>query len=128
MKQQMSFKQAVEDPNRPLSITPREWMYAVQAQLQEQNQLVDQTINRIASQQKKKKVQVQDGMEKIQIGIDQIVSGIKIVNQGLIDANIADLKPMQRKIVDKVKQLLETAIQPYMVDMIEQMDKLQNEE
>lgn len=124
----MSFKQAVEDPNRPLSITPREWMYAVQAQLQEQNQLVDQTINRIASQQKKKKVQVQDGMEKIQIGIDQIVSGIKIVNQGLIDANIADLKPMQRKIVDKVKQLLETAIQPYMVDMIEQMDKLQNEE
>ena len=126
MKQVMTFQQAALDPNRPLSITPREWMYAVQAQMAKEKQLVDNTVIRLAAQQNKD-IKSIDGLEKIEMGIDQIVEGIKIVSQGLLDAQIANLNPKEREIVNKVKDLIETAVSPYTVDIIEQLDKLEDE-
>lgn len=122
----MTFQEAALDPNRPLSITPREWMYAVEAQMAKQKQLVDNTIIRLASEQQKD-IKSIDGLEKIQMGVDQIVEGIKIVSQGLMDSDIADLTPNERAIVNKVKDLIETALSPYTVDIIEELDKLENE-
>lgn len=126
MKQVMTFQQAALDPNRPLSITPRQWMYAVQAQMATQNELVDNTITRIASQ-KKQVITGDNCFQKIQLGLDQIVSGIKIMLQGLNDAKIVDLRPNQRAIANKVQDLVQTALSPYTVDIIEQLDKLQEE-
>lgn len=126
MKQVMTFQQAALDPNRPSSIHPREWMYAVQAQMAKEKQLVDNTVIRLAVQQNKD-IKSIDGLEKIQIGVDQIVEGIKIVSQGLLDAEIANLNPQEREIVNKVKDLIETALSPYTVDIIEELDKLESE-
>jgi hypothetical protein len=123
----MTFQEAANDINRPLSITPREWMYSVEASLAEEKQLVDKTIVRIASNDETKKENV-DGLEKIEMGVDQIVTGIKIINNGLIDANYADLRPLEREIVNKVKDLIDTAIAPYMVDIIKELDKLETED
>ena len=95
----MTFQQAALDPNRPLSMTPRQWMYAVQAQMAQENQLVDKTILRIASQDTTKPLKGIDCFQKIQLGVDQLVSSIKIINQSLNDAKVIDLKPQQRKII-----------------------------
>ena len=32
----MTFEEAVADPKRPLSLTPREWMYSVEASIAEE--------------------------------------------------------------------------------------------
>lgn len=127
MKQVMTFQEAALDPNRPLSITPREWMYAVEAQMAKEKDLVDNTIVRLASEQETD-IKSIDGLEKIEMGVDQIVEGIKIVNQGILDSEIANLSPDERAIVNKVKDLIETALSPYTVDVIEELDKLESED
>lgn len=128
MKQVMTFQQAALDPNRPSSIHPRQWMYAVQAQMAIQNELVDKTISRIASQTQNKKLKGQDCFQTIELGVDQLVSSIKIITRALNDSKVIDLKPEQRKIIDKVRDLVQTAISPYTVDIIQQLDKLQEEQ
>ena len=68
------------------------------------------------------------GIQTIDIGIDQIVQGIKIVYSGLEDTNKADLKPTFRKAVSKIKDLMDTAIVPYMKDIVNCSDELEDDE
>ena len=127
----MTFQEAAMDPNRPLSITPREWMYSVEASLAEDEQLTNGTAKRIVASEKGVSVVEDvnvDGLEKIDLGVDQIIQGIKILYRGIEAAKEANLRPLERKIVDKVKDLVDTAISPYMSDIIKELDGLDVED
>ena len=125
----MTFEEAARDPSRPLSLTPREWMYSIEAKLEEEEELTERAARRIA--EKKKENEEAElppdsgtGIEKIDMGLDQIVSGCKIIAAGLREATFVDMEPKMRKHVDKIKDLLETAIEPDLVDMIKESNEL----
>lgn len=128
----MTFEEAVRDSRRPLSLTPREWMYSVEASLAEEEQLVDKTMKRLSA--KKDDVSETErkdsgtGMEKIDMGLDQMVEGVKLMARGLLEAKMADMRPGMRKVVDEIGELLETAIEPYLVDMVKLSDSLDGAE
>ena len=121
----MTFEEAVMDPNRPLSLTPREWMYSVEATLAEENELVDKVASRIAKEEDKPEPET--GLEKIDMGIDQMVQGVRLVQSGIQDSRMVDLEPKTRKAVEKIKDLLETAIAPYLADIINYSDTMEEE-
>lgn len=137
----MTFEEAAMDPRRPLSLTPREWMYSVEATLAEENELTDGVASRLLSAKKAAPPKEGEttagspiaedsgtGLEKIDMGIDQLVQGCKLIESGLLDARMADLKPTARKAVETIRDLLETAIEPYLVDIINASDSLDEEE
>lgn len=129
----MTFEEAVMDKNRPLSITPREWMTAVEASIAEENELTEQSVNRIAKEKKTKTtsaakgVDSDDAMVRLELGIDQIVQGIKLVYSALEAAKKADYAPKVRKVANTVKDLFDGAISPYMVDVIDELQKLEED-
>ena len=128
----MTLNDAIFDPKRPLSITPSEWMMSVEASLAEEEELTKKSVQRIAKKEKSNSTPQKDfmlsGIQTIDIGIDQIVQGIKIVYSGLEDTNKADLKPTFRKAVSKIKDLMDTAIVPYMKDIVNCSDELEDDE
>lgn len=121
----MTFEEAVMDPNRPLSLTPREWMYSVEASLAEENELVDKVASRIAKEEDKPEPET--GLEKIDMGIDQMVQGVRLMQSGIQDSRMVDLEPKTRKAIEKIKDLLETAIAPYLADIINYSDTMEEE-
>lgn len=123
----MTFDEAIFDPKRPLSLTPREWMYSVEAAVAEEEDLTEKAARRIASQEGLPEPS-KGGLEKIDMGIDLLVQGTEIINSGLQDARMADLDPKSRKVTEKIKDLIETAIAPYLVDIINASDSLEKEE
>ena len=102
----MTFEEAAKDPRRPLSLSPLEWMYSVEAKLNEEEELTERAAKRIAAAKKENKDENKDdalpedsgtGVEKIDIGIDQLVSGCKIIDAGLREATFIDMEPKMRK-------------------------------
>lgn len=119
----MTFEEAIFDPQRPLSLTPREWMYSVEASLAEEEELTDKAAMRIAKQEEKPEPS-DTGLEKVDMGIDQLVQGVELITSGLQDSRMVDLDPKTRKVLEKIKDLVETAISPYLVDIIKESDSL----
>jgi len=123
----MTFEEAIMDPQRPLSLTPREWMCSVEAALAEEEELTDKAAIRIAKQEERP-VPSDTGLEKVDMGIDQLVQGVELIMSGLQDARMTDLDPKTRRVMEKIKDLVETAISPYLVDMIKASDSLELDE
>lgn len=131
----MTFEEAARDPRRPLSLTPREWMYSIEAKLAEEDELTEKAAQRIAARKKEGSEEQEmppdsgTGFEKIDMGIDQLVSGCKLMRAGLRETKLVDLSPALRKVAKDIEDLLDTAIEPYLVDIIEASNKIdeQNE-
>lgn len=123
----MTFEEAIMDPQRPLSLTPREWMCSVEASLAEEEELTDKVAIRIAKQEERP-VPSDTGLEKVDMGIDQLVQGVELIMSGLQDARMSDLDPKTRRVMEKIKDLIETAISPYLVDIIKASDSLELDE
>lgn len=130
----MTLNEAIQDPKRPLSINPMEWMLAVEADLAEEEELTKKVAERIATQNKKndnvvpQKDLVITGIETIDMGIDQIIQGIKLVYSGIENSDKADMKPKLRKTVNEIKDLMNTAVVPYMKDVVELSDSFEEDE
>lgn len=130
----MTLNEAIQDPKRPLSINPMEWMLAVEADLAEEEELTKKVAERIATQNKKNDNVVSQkdlsitGVETIDMGIDQIIQGIKLVYSGIENSDRADMKPKLRKTVNEIKDLMDTAVVPYMKDVAELSDSFEEDE
>lgn len=130
----MTLNEAIQDPKRPLSINPMEWMLAVEADLAEEEELTKKVAERIATKNKKdndtvpQKDLVITGVETIDMGIDQIIQGIKLVYSGIENSDRADMKPKLRKTVNEIKDLMDTAVVPYMKDVVELSDSFEEDE
>ena len=129
----MTLNEAIQDPKRPLSINPMEWMLAVEADLAEEEELTKKVAERIATQNKKNDNVVSQkdlsitGVETIDMGIDQIIQGIKLVYSGIENSDRADMKPKLRKTVNEIKDLMDTAVVPYMKDVAELSDSFEED-
>lgn len=126
----MNINEAITDPQRPLSITPKEWMMSVEASLAEEKELTENVITRIAKEEKNegKKDLMLSGVETMDMGIDQIVQGIKIVYEGLKKTDKANMNPNMRKSIEKIKDLMDTAVVPYIKDICELSETFEDNE
>lgn len=122
----MTIEEAIKDPKRPLSISPRDWALSIDAELEEENELIDKSSERIASEQKEASFShsKESGWEKIDIGIDQIIQGCQILEKGIWEANMKNLSPECRSILDTIKDIFQSAIVPYIADIVQESEKI----
>lgn len=122
----MTIEEAIKDPKRPLSISPRDWALSMDAELEEENELIEKSSERIASEQKEMSFSYskESGWEKIDIGIDQIIQGCQILEKGIWEANMKNLSPECRSILDTIKDIFQSAIVPYMADIVQESEKI----
>ncbi len=118
----MTINEAIVDPKRPLSIAPQEWMLAVEAKLAEDEELTDKAAQRVIAAKKgeepTKPLDV-SAIEKMDAGIDQLVQGCKILMSAMDELKRVNLEPHQRKSVEKINDLTNNAIGPYLVEIIQ---------
>lgn len=119
----MTLQEAIMDKDRPLSMTPQQWMQYTQANEIEQEQLLQNQVKRIVAVQQNNdddlsQIQVQI-QEKLDIGIEQMVLGCRIAIKSLQQLQRKNVSPVQRKVYNQIKALINNAIAPYLGDILD---------
>lgn len=118
----MTLQEAMVDPNRPLSMTPREWMQYEEAKEQEEVENIDQTAKEIYAEEEgfsEEQVDSEFGSEeKLEVGIEQMVLGCRIAIRALNELSRKDVSIRDRKAYDGISEIVNRAIAPYLADMM----------
>ena len=116
------MQEAMADPNRPLSMTPREWMQYEEAKEQEEVENIDQTAKEIYAEEEgvsEEQTDLEFGSEeKLEIGIEQMVLGCRIAIRALNELSRKDVSIKDRKAYDGISEIVNHAIAPYLADMM----------
>ena len=122
----MTLDEAIKDPKRPLSMSPRDWMLSVEAELVEDNDLTNGTVERLVPEQQEvsESTKKENGWLKIDLGIDQIIEGCKILEKGIFEVNRMDLNKSQRTSIDYIDDIYRSAIIPYMAEIVNESEKI----
>ena len=119
----MTFEEAVRDPNRPLSCSPTEWMYAVAAELAEEEDLASPGGTEMPRLDGNS---VKDWPVKLNLGIDLLYQGTMAMRSALVVAGRDDLAPDMRNCVNEIERMLSGAIEPYLADIMTLSDKMES--
>lgn len=118
----MTLQEAMADPNRPLSMTPREWMQYEEAKEQEEVEDIDQTAKGIYAEEEgipEEQVDSEFGAEeKLEVGMEQMVLGCRIAIRALNELSRKDVSIRDRKAYDGISEIVNRAIAPYLADMM----------
>ena len=117
----MTFQEAVKDPNRPLSMTPQEWMQYEEARDVEEAEVVDQTAKTIYEEEF-----AADGEsdrefgseEKLEVGIQQMVLGCRAAMRELNELSRKNATQKERNAYNGMSDIVNRAIAPYLADMM----------
>lgn len=117
----MTFQEAIKDPNRPLSMTPQEWMQYEEARDVEEAEVVDQTAKTIYEEEF-----VADGEsdrefgseEKLEVGIQQMVLGCRAAMRALNELSRKNATQKERNAYNGMSDIVNRAIAPYLADMM----------
>ena len=124
----MTLQEAILDPTRPLTTSPNDWMNKVATNLIDQDRKTTEAIIAKSKKEKDNSTNDENGVAMVDNGLDMIIQGIELCDDGLALTKRADLKPAIRTILTKVKDILDNAIMPYTSDMVQEMDKLEEDE
>ena len=118
----MTLEEAIKDQKRPLSVSPMQWMQYVEANDKQEQEIVDNEVKRIVSEEnnipfQELKTEI-DPFEKLEIGIQQMVLGCKISIKALQELERVNTTPSERKAVNKIKEYVNNAIAPYLADIL----------
>ena len=118
----MTLQEAMADPNRPLSMTPREWMQYEEAKEQEEVENIDQTAKGIYAEEEgipEERADSEFGAEeKLEVGMEQMVLGCRIAIRALNELSRKDVSIRDRKAYDGISEIVNRAIAPYLADMM----------
>ena len=124
----MTFQEAIKDPNRPLSMTPQEWMQYEEAKEAEEVEVVDQTSKQLYVQEmevpEEQADEEFDAVAKLEIGIEQMVLGCRIALRALNELGRQDVSKEDRKAYDGMAEIVNFAIAPYLADMMKYRKEL----
>ena len=112
------MQEAISDPNRPLSMTPQEWMQYDEAREQEEVENVDQTAKALHDAESPEPDSEFGSEEKLEIGIEQMVLGCRIAMRALNELSRKDVPVQERKAYDGMSEIVDRAIAPYLADMM----------
>lgn len=113
----MTLQEAIADPNRPLSMTPKEWMQYDEAKEQEEVENIDQTAKEIYVEETGDESEF-GSEEKLEVGIEQMVLGCRIAIRALNELSRKDVSVQERKAYDGMADIVNRAIAPYLADMM----------
>lgn len=117
----MTLQEAIKDNNRPLSVSPYEWMQYEKAKQQEEQQLIQAQIKRIVMDQNPTKENSEfdvDVQEKLDIGIEQMILGCRIAIKSLQQLDRMNVSPKERQVYNEIKGLIYNAVAPYLSDIL----------
>ena len=118
----MTLQEAMADPNRPLSMTPKEWMQYDEAREQEEVENIDRTAKEIYVEETGIPEEQADSEfgseEKLEIGIEQMVLGCRAAMRALNELSRKDVPVKERKAYDGMARIVNCAIAPYLADMM----------
>lgn len=123
----MNYEDAINDPTRPLSVPPNEWMQRRGSK----NSAVEtvKISEEIVANVKTAKIEGEStGIEELDMGIDSIINGIEQMQTGFKKLEGVEMDESERTAINKAKDLIDTAIAPYMADIVEELDKLEGDE
>ena len=116
----MTFQEALSDPNRPLSMTPKEWMQYEEAKEKEEEENVDGAAKELYVEEIGSLPE--DGEPppeaKLELGIEQMVLGCRIAMRALNELQRKDVAVKERKAYDGISEIVDRAIAPYLADMM----------
>jgi hypothetical protein len=105
----MTFQEAIKDPNRPLSMTPQEWMQYEEAKENEEVEVVDQTSKQLYVQEmevpEEQADEEFDAVAKLEIGIEQMVLGCRIALRALNELGRQDVMDDTRLLLNHLEEM-----------------------
>ena len=118
----MTLQEAIADRNRPLSMSPREWMQYEEAKEQEEVENVDETAKDIYAEEMEASKEQADSEfgseEKLEVGIEQMVLGCRMALRALNELERKDVSIAERNAYDGMAEIVRRAIAPYLADMM----------
>ena len=117
----MTIDEAILDHNRPLNISPSDWI--------EHLKLIEETIeqNSIFTEELEKYEESEDdenALVYLDSGVDLVVQGIEIIMKGIKLANRADLRPVERKRIKTIEENVNHALIPYTSEIIDDIEHI----
>lgn len=116
----MTLQEAVKDKNRPLSVSPHEWMQYEQAKQHEEEELIQKQVKRIIEDENpEQNVDINiNAEEKLDIGIEQMILGCRISMKALQQLDRQNVTASQRPVYNEIKSLIYNAVAPYLADIL----------
>ena len=113
---------AISDPNRPLTKAPSEWVVEVRQRRG--------SVNKSNSTEKKDNKNPENsevGVAQLDSAVDSIIGGIRDAYDSIVLLKKTKLDSKEKEILNKVLELLDTAVSPYVADIAKELDKLDGE-
>lgn len=116
----MTLQEAVKDKNRPLSVSPHEWMQYEQAKQHEEEELIQKQVKRIIEDENpEQNVDINiNAEEKLDVGIEQMILGCRISMKALQQLDRQNVTASQRPVYNEIKSLIYNAVAPYLADIL----------
>lgn len=114
----MTLQEAINDKNRPLNVSPKDWMQQVEQSIK----LAEDTV--IYPEEANETISENNAFGTIDIGMDYIIQGIQVVTKGLQIANKIDLNIEERKIIKMIEENINGAVLPYSLDIVEELSEI----
>lgn len=115
---------AITDPNRPLTKAPSEWVNEVK---QRRGSAKSAAVNDKNDNTKGNDKESETGVAQLDTAIDGIIGGIRDAYNSIDSLKKTKLTSKEKGIFDKVLDLLDTAVSPYVADIAKELDKLDEE-
>jgi hypothetical protein len=115
----MDIQDAINDPERPMNIDPGKWI-----QLKARRGSVAESSVTAAKKEPAGEGEVEDPIVEIDMAVDSMVDGVRRMYAAM-DA-LKDLSRAEKLAADKIKDLLDTAISPYLADIIEELEAFED--
>ena len=111
----MTFEEAIADRNRPLSVSPYEWMQYREAEDKEAEMIYDDEADRIVQEETGSPEPVKTAPEdRVEIGIEQMILGCRIAMRALQEISREDRGMSERAKYDRVKDNIFNGVAPYL--------------
>lgn len=116
----MDLNDAVNDTERPLSVPPDVWLELKQRRGTVTAKVADAKPLPLAPPD-------EEAMIKVEMAVDTMLASLKDLVDSLEYLNKAKLDDKEKEVYGKVSDLVDTAIVPYMSDIVEMLDGLDEE-
>ncbi len=113
----MDLDEATNDSERPLSVPPDVWLELKQRRGSIVAKVVESAKVPPASPD-------EEAMVKVEMSVDAILASLKDLYDNLNYLKGVKLDPSEKEVYDKVLDLVDTAVVPYMTDIVEALDNL----
>jgi hypothetical protein len=123
-KGRMTLQEAILDKNRPLSVTPQEWILYEEAKEHEEEEIFDDAppVREALHEQSDGQDEEAGGdlppEERFEVGMEQMVLGCRIAIRALQELSRSDLRSDDRGYYSECERLVYHAVAPYLADIL----------